>query len=94
MLSRSSRGRPLSAPAVFHLSLSADHRQAAAYGAIHVRDGRVRLYSIDGTNWSKRYPLIAETVAHIQDSAILDAEVIWLDSDGMAQFDALHRRVK
>src|SRR5262249_25643781 len=48
--------------------------------------------SINGTNWSKRYPLIAETVAHIQGSAILDAEVIWLDSDGMAQFDALHRR--
>ena len=49
--------------------------------------------SINGTNWSKRYPLIAETVAHIQGSAILDAEVLWLDSDGMAQFDALHRRV-
>jgi len=30
--------------------------------------------------------------AHIQGSAILDAEVVWLDSDGVAQFDALHSR--
>jgi bifunctional non-homologous end joining protein LigD len=41
----------------------------------------------------KRYPLIVESAAHIQGSAILDAEVVWLDSDGVAQFDALHSRV-
>ena len=34
-----------------------------------------------------------ESAAHIQGSAILDAEVVWLDSDGIAQFDALHSRV-
>ena len=34
-----------------------------------------------------------ESAAHIQGSAILDAEVVWLDSDGVAQFDALHSRV-
>ena len=33
-----------------------------------------------------------ESAAHIQGSAILDAEVVWLDSDGVAQFDALHNR--
>jgi bifunctional non-homologous end joining protein LigD len=60
---------------------------------IHVRDGRVRLYTINGANWSKRYPLIVEAAARIEGSAILDAEVVWLDSDGMAQFDALHSRV-
>jgi bifunctional non-homologous end joining protein LigD len=60
---------------------------------IHVRDGRVRLYTINGADWSKRYPLIVEAAARIQGSAILDAEVVWLDSDGMAQFDALHSRV-
>jgi hypothetical protein len=38
----------------------------------------------------KRYPLIVESAAHIQGSAVLDAEVVWLDSDGIAQFDALH----
>jgi bifunctional non-homologous end joining protein LigD len=60
---------------------------------IHVRDGRVKLYTITGADWSKRYPLIVESAARIQGSAILDAEVVWLDSDGVAQFDALHSRV-
>jgi hypothetical protein len=27
---------------------------------IHIRDGRVRLYTITGADWSKRYPLIGE----------------------------------
>jgi ATP-dependent DNA ligase len=39
----------------------------------------------------KRYPLIVESAAHIQGSAILDAEVVWLDSDGIA--NTLHSRV-
>jgi ATP-dependent DNA ligase len=41
----------------------------------------------------KRYPLIVESTAHIQGSAILDAEVVWLGLDGIAQLDALHSRV-
>jgi bifunctional non-homologous end joining protein LigD len=36
---------------------------------------------------------IVEEVARIKGSAIIDAEVVWLDSDGVAQFDALHSRV-
>jgi bifunctional non-homologous end joining protein LigD len=60
---------------------------------IHVRDGRVRLYTINGADWSKRYPLIVEAARKIDGSAILDAEVVWLDSDGAANFDALHIRV-
>jgi ATP-dependent DNA ligase len=51
------------------------------------------LFTINGADWSKRYPLIVDAAARIQGSAILDAEVVWLDSDGMAQFDALHSRV-
>ena len=45
---------------------------------IHVRDGRVRLYTINGADWSKRYPLIVESAAHIKGTAILDAEVVWI----------------
>jgi bifunctional non-homologous end joining protein LigD len=30
---------------------------------IHVRDGRVRLYTINGADWSKRYPLITKQPA-------------------------------
>jgi bifunctional non-homologous end joining protein LigD len=60
---------------------------------IHVRDGRVRLYTITGADWSKRYPLIVEAAARIDGSAILDAEVVWLGLDGVPDFDALHSRV-
>ena len=60
---------------------------------IHARDGRVRLYTITGADWSKRYPLIVEAAAKINGNVIVDAEVVWLDSDGIAQFDALPSRV-
>jgi ATP-dependent DNA ligase len=30
---------------------------------IHVRDGRVRFYTITGADWSIRYPLIVEVAA-------------------------------
>jgi ATP-dependent DNA ligase len=59
---------------------------------IHVRDGRVRLYTINGADWSKRYPRIVEGATRLQGSAVLDAEVVWLDLDGVANFDALHTR--
>jgi ATP-dependent DNA ligase len=39
---------------------------------IHVRDGRVRLYTINGADWSKRYPRIVESAARISGSAILE----------------------
>jgi ATP-dependent DNA ligase len=49
---------------------------------IHVRDGRVRLFTINGADWSKRYPLIAEAAAKLNGTAVLDAEVVWLGLDG------------
>ena len=60
---------------------------------IHVRDGRVKPYTMNGADWSKRHPLIVRDAARIDGSAIIDAEVVWLDSEGMAVFDALHSRV-
>jgi bifunctional non-homologous end joining protein LigD len=60
---------------------------------IHVRDRRVRLYTMNGADWSKRYPLIVQDAARIEGSAIIDAEVVWLSNDGVADFDALHSRV-
>jgi bifunctional non-homologous end joining protein LigD len=60
---------------------------------IHVRDGRVRLYTMNGADWTGRYPLIVKEAARIKGTAIIDAEVVWLDTDGTAQFDALHSRV-
>jgi hypothetical protein len=97
------RDKPLNAPAAFHPSVPAHRRQAASnwdwLGArveawryrlqIHARDGRLRLYTINGADWSKRYPLILEAAARIHGSAIFDAEV-WLDLDGITRFDAFH----
>jgi bifunctional non-homologous end joining protein LigD len=58
-----------------------------------MRDGRVRLYTINGADWSKRYPLIVESAARIGGATVLDAEVVWMGSDGVPDFDALHSRV-
>ena len=33
---------------------------------LHVRDGRVRLYTMNGADWSKRYPLIIEAGARLK----------------------------
>jgi hypothetical protein len=41
-------------------------------------------------DWPKRYPLITATARKIDGSAILDAEVVWIGSDGAAYSDALH----
>src|SRR5262245_17372187 len=107
MVLRSSRGRPLNAPAAFIHPCQPIVAKQPPSGAgwahelkhdgyrlqIHVRDGRVRLYTINGADWSKRYPLITEAARRIDGSAVLDAEVVWLGSDGAANFDALHSRV-
>ena len=105
MVSRTyGRGRPLNAPAAFihpcqpivakqppsgpgwahELKLDGYRLQ------IHVRDGRVHLYTINGADWSKRYPLFVRDAAKIKGSAIVDAEVVWLDPYGMSNFEALH----
>ena len=48
---------------------------------------------MNGADWSKRYPLIVQGAARIKGSAILDAEAVWLDPNGVADFEALHGRV-
>ena len=59
---------------------------------IHVRDGRVKLYTRNGADWSKRYPRILEEAARIKSNAIIDAEVVCLDEKGVPSFDTLHSR--
>jgi ATP-dependent DNA ligase len=93
---RNSRGRPINAPAAHPPSGPGWAHELKHDGyrlQIHVRDGRVRLYTINGADWSKRYPLIVDAAAHIKGTAILDAEVVWIGLDGVADFDALHSRV-
>ena len=103
---RSSRGRPINAPASFIHPCQPTVATKPPSGPgwahelkhdgyrlqIHVRDGRVRLYTMNGADWSKRYPLIIQDAARVKGSAILDAEVVWLDANGVADFEALHSR--
>ena len=72
-------------------ALEADTRKHQIRGL--VRDGRVRLYTMNGNDWSKRYPRIIEEAARIKGAAIIDAEVVCLSHDGAADFDRLHSRV-
>jgi bifunctional non-homologous end joining protein LigD len=60
---------------------------------LQIRNGRVKLYTMNAADWTARYPRIVEQAGRIKGSAIIDAEVVWLDADGIAQFDALHSRV-
>ena len=104
---RSSRGRPKNAPAAFIQPGRPTVAKQPPRGEgwvhelkhdgyrlqIHVRDRRVRLYAMNAADWTRRYPRIVEHAARIKGSAIIDAEVVWLDADGVAQFDALHGRV-
>jgi bifunctional non-homologous end joining protein LigD len=106
MLWRSPRGRPVNAPAAFIHPCQPTVATKPPTGPgwahelkhdgyrlqIHVRDGRVRLFTMSGADWSRRYPLIIEDAGRIKGSAILDAEAAWLDPNGMADFEALHSR--
>ena len=76
---RQLRGRPTSTPPGFILpcrpTVAAQPPSGAGWAhelkhdgyrlQIHVRDGRVRLYTINGADWSKRYPRIVESRARV-----------------------------
>ena len=57
-----------------------------------IRNGRVRLYTMNGNDWTKRYPRIVEEAARLREPLIIDAEVVHLSAQGVADFDALHSR--
>jgi bifunctional non-homologous end joining protein LigD len=58
------------------------------------REGKaVRLFTRRGYDWSGRYPAIAATAALLRaKSFTLDGEAVVCGPDGVAVFDALHRR--
>ena len=107
MVFRSSRGRPLNAPAAFIHPCLPTVAQEPPSGPgwlhelkhdgyrlqIHVRDGRVRLFTMNGADWTKRYPRIVEEAARLREPLIIDAEVVCLSDKGVADFDILHSRI-
>src|SRR5262249_26266308 len=102
----SPRGRPSNAPATFINPLQPTVASRRSSGPdwvhelkhdgyrlqIHVRDGRVRLYTMNGNDWTKRYPRIVKEAARLREPVIIDAEVVCLSAKGVADFDALHSR--
>jgi ATP-dependent DNA ligase len=106
MLWRNSRGRPLNAPTAFIHPCQPTVAKEPPSGPgwahelkhdgyrlqIHVRDGRVRLYKMNGNDWTKRYPRIVEEAARLRAPLIIDAEVVHLSADGVPDFDTLHSR--
>jgi bifunctional non-homologous end joining protein LigD len=101
------RGSPRNAPAAFiHCLPTIAKRPPIGPGwahelkhdgyrlQLHVRENRVRLYTMNGADWTKRYPRIVEEAKRISESAILDAEVVCLSPEGVADFEALHSRTQ
>jgi bifunctional non-homologous end joining protein LigD len=107
MVSRTyGRGRPVNAPPAFIPPCRPTVVSAPPIGPgwahelkhdgyrlqIHVRNGRVRLYTMNGNDWTKRYPRIVEEAARLREPLIIDAEVVHLSAKGVADFAALHSR--
>jgi bifunctional non-homologous end joining protein LigD len=55
------------------------------------KDGpRVRLYSRPGNDFTRRFPLIVETLARLRSrSCIIDGEAVACDDNGVASFDLI-----
>src|SRR5271169_646975 len=64
------------------------------YRLIVRRDGKaVHLFTRRGHDWTERYPAIADAAAKLRArSFTLDGEAVVAGADGVAVFDALHRR--
>jgi ATP-dependent DNA ligase len=52
----------------------------------------VRLFTMNGNNWTDRYPRIVEDAARLRAPLVIDAEVVHLSPDSVPDFDALHSR--
>jgi bifunctional non-homologous end joining protein LigD len=57
------------------------------------REGRVRIYTRRGADWTKRFPRIVEAVQKLNvQSILIDGEVIICNESGLAIFDLLHSK--
>jgi bifunctional non-homologous end joining protein LigD len=60
-----------------------------------VKDGRARLRTRHGHDWTESFPWIAKALARLKvDSAILDGEVVALDARGRSDFQLLQASMK
>ena len=74
---------------VYELKLNGYRVQA------HQHDGRVRLYTRSGLDWTNRFPTIAADVGRLPASKIvIDGEVISADAQGRPNFSTLQDDLK
>jgi bifunctional non-homologous end joining protein LigD len=68
-----------------------DELKQDGFRLIVQRDGdRVRLFTRNGYDWTKRYPLIVEAACRIKTKQfVIDGEAVLLGVDGISDFDGL-----
>jgi bifunctional non-homologous end joining protein LigD len=55
------------------------------------KDGRVRLFTRRGYDWTHKYPLITAALAGLRsNTAVIDGEAVYWDADGGSNFEKLH----
>ena len=60
---------------------------------VHREGKRVRLFTRNGHDWTKRYPLIVEAALQNRSTSfVVDGEAVLLGVDGVSDFDGLHSR--
>ncbi len=57
------------------------------------RNGRVRLFTRRGFDWTDRYPLIDAAGADLGCDATIDGEAVVSDDNGIADFERMHSRL-
>ncbi|MBR1170554.1 RNA ligase family protein [Bradyrhizobium liaoningense] len=64
------------------------------YRMLVIRENeRVRLFSRNGTDWTKRYPWIVQAaLKNREQQFVIDGEAVVLGDDGVSDFNALHSR--
>jgi bifunctional non-homologous end joining protein LigD len=61
----------------------------------HVRDGKVRMMTRNGHDWTDKFKPIATALEKLNiESAILDGEIVVLDAEGRSDFQALQAMLK
>ena len=60
---------------------------------VRIADGRIRLFTRRGFDWTARYSWVAESAAALRvPSATIDGELVCVGKDGIADFSKLHSR--
>lgn len=59
--------------------------------AVHLEDGRTRLLTRGGHDWTDRFPVVSEAARALGGNVILDGEAVVLDDEGRSDFGALQQ---